>query len=140
MGEGMDMAYVFLRLDDETKAVCAAWFGMMLPGHGRLVFGMKERKPSTRAQAALDKLGAEGIVRREDGKNGEVAYVPVIDCSPLVDWFANVHGEERFKFSLTEKIMPSAREGFTMTVQDGLSGIAAAVAAQVGNPEEDPDA
>ena len=106
----------FYRLDDEAKAVCAAWFGMMIPGVGTLTFGMKERRPSKRAQAALDRLAAEGIIRRDDAADGSMTYVPQADCCFLLEWFVKVSGDPRFRFPLTEKISPTAKDGFTMSL------------------------
>lgn len=123
---GVILSEALAALDDETKAVCAAWFGMMLPNKGELVFGMKEHRPSARAQAALDRLLEAGIVGRREAGSG-VVYVPAVDCSPLMAWFAGQADNPAFAFPLTEKIAGgSGRTGFRMEVEGSPEAIAAA--------------
>jgi len=117
-------------LDDETRAVCAAWFGMMLPDHGELFFAMKEQRPSPRAQAALDRLLEAGVVRSKP-RDGGVSYVPVVDCSPLMGWFATQVGNKAFAFPLTERIQGEGSAGFRMEVEGSPEALkAAAMAAE----------
>lgn len=77
---------------------------------------MKEQRPSATAQACLDEIVAAGVARREEGSDGSVAYVPLVDCSPLIGWLAARLGDERLGFTLAEKATPGAREGFSIDV------------------------
>lgn len=110
----------------EARGVCAAWFGMMRAGEGRLRFGMKELKPSAKAQACLDEIVAAGVARREEDADGAVAYVPLVDCSPLMQWLAERLGDPRLGFPLTEKVSPDSRERFFMEVSGTPEAVAAA--------------
>jgi len=101
-------------LDNLTKAVCAAWFGMMEPRVGRLTFGMKEQRPSPEAQGALDRLVGAGVISRSDNEDGSVVYVPQIDCRELLGWFIENGDLPEYRIPLTEKIIPEAKEGFAM--------------------------
>lgn len=105
----------FDHLDDDTKAICAAWFGAMEANVGVLSFGMKDLRPSDRAQAALDKLVAFNVISKTANEDGSVNYTPLVDCSPLQQWFFPLSEEPRFKGPLVTKIHEEAEFGHTMT-------------------------
>lgn len=124
-GEGNRLPEALEGLDDETKAVCAAWFGMMRPGHGELAFGMEEQRPSARAQAALDRLCDAGVVKRKaSGK--AVRYFPLMDCSPLLAWLVERRDNPAFAFPLTDRIREGGSQGFRMSLEGSESAISAA--------------
>lgn len=110
----MTEAEMIAELDDETRAVCAAWFSILEPDYGSLSFGMKDIRPTARAQVALDRLQEKAIIKRVDHEDGSVYYIPLIDCYSAQEWFITVCEDDRFSFSLTEKIHPDAKLGHTM--------------------------
>ncbi len=110
----MDTPPVLESLEDDAKAVCAAWFGMMPPGEGFLSFAMKEQKPSQRAQKALDRLVEVGVIERNGSVDGPHSYTPLIECRGLLSWLLE-NDDGRFSFPLTEKISSDKKGGMTLS-------------------------
>ncbi len=74
----------FKKLDNHTKAVAAAWFGMMKPNSDNFLrFGLQQGGPSNVALRALNVLENQGLVRRELYEDGSMKYFPLTDFSPL---------------------------------------------------------
>lgn len=76
-----------LALSDRAKAVCGAWFGMMLPGKGDVTFQLREGRPSAEAQDGLDELVRAGVISVEAfNQYGGLVYRPLIDCRWAHKW------------------------------------------------------
>jgi len=98
-----------MSLSEDARRVGAAWFGMMAPKEGQLVFSMERNRPTKRAQAALDELLTAGMISCESfNKYGGIIYRPIWDFRKLGTKYmlAVLNGETGDPLSLIEPINP----------------------------------
>lgn len=85
-------------ISDDAKGLAACIWGTGIAAKTVLSFGMKEVRPTARAQAALDEMVTAGLLYCEPKPGGGVSYRPCGDMRPYrrLSRFGN--------FPLTEKI------------------------------------
>ena len=92
-------------LDDATKAVAGAWFGMMRPGKGDLTFNLREGRPSDEAIDALGKLVRAKVISVEAfNRYGGLVYRPLVDCRPAMLWLHRNIGNPAAAVKMTEPL------------------------------------
>jgi hypothetical protein len=103
--QGISSQALMKSLSDDAKALLGGYFGTLgMPGKSTLKFGMKESRPTKRAQVALDELVEAGALSRRDFETGAVEYLVQINCSDFGKWIGR--NRRKGKWSATEPISP----------------------------------
>ena len=95
----------FEGLSFDAKAVAGGWFGMMVPGKGKLTFQLQTQKPSKRAQDALNELVCKGLVSVEAfNRFGGLVYRPLVRFGDAFKWLGEQRDNPEIRFALTEEV------------------------------------
>jgi hypothetical protein len=100
--KGISTDEMMKSLSDDAKIILGGYFGYGIAGTTTLVFGMKESRPTARAQAALDQLVKAGALNRRDLQDGAMEYTQQVNCSEFGRWFGR--NKSKGKWSTTEPI------------------------------------
>jgi len=94
-------------LSDDAKVILGCYFGYLgMPGKSTLGFGMKQSKPTQRAQNALDELVEAGAMTRTGMLGGGVVYTIQVNCSEFARWADR--NKRKAKWSVTEPVTSAA--------------------------------
>lgn len=87
VSQGISSRALMKSLSDDAKVLLGGYFGILgMPGKSTLKFGMKESRPTKRAQIALDELVKAGALSRRDIETGAVEYLVQINCADFGKW------------------------------------------------------
>jgi hypothetical protein len=105
--EGISSDLLMKSLSDDAKCILGGCFGVLgIPGKSKLTFGMKESRPTARAQSALDELVSAKAVSRSDLQGGSVEYLVQINCSDFGRWIRR--NKSKGNWPITEPILARA--------------------------------
>ena len=90
-----------LDLSDDARCVMGGWFGM---GLTEVSFGMKEVRPTARAQGAIDELVTKGLVWREPMEGGGFRLKPLTPGEPFGKWLSRNRGKGDWPLTASGKL------------------------------------
>lgn len=117
ISQGISSQALMKSLSDDAKALLGGYFGILgMPGKSTLKFGMKESRPTKRAQTALDELVKAGALARSDFEGGAVQYLVQINCADFGKWI----GRNRHKgeWPATEPVVSATTDASTPPPSD----------------------